>query len=152
MPVVSTTSNKWKYQLGAKLVDVANDTFKIILVDDAFVFDPATHGTLADVIASPSPELDTGFGYTQQNKELSGGTWAQDDVNDKGARVFDDVTWAASGGAIGPMGAAIVYDSSTGSVSPAVSPTVVGCIDFGSEVTVPDGQSLQIQDIEIATE
>ena len=149
MSVVSTVSNLWKTQLGAKLVDVANDTFKIILVDDDFVFDPATHGTLADVIASPSPELPTEYGYTQQNKALSGGSWAQDDVNDRAARVFDDVTWTAAEGDIGPFGAAIIYDESTGSASPVVSPTVVGCIDLGQEVTIPDGSSFQLQDIEI---
>ena len=152
MAVVSTLSNHWKFQLGAKAVDVANDTFKIILVDDTFVFDKDTHATLADVISSPSPELAEEFGYLRQTKELSGGTWAEDDVNDKGARTFDNVTWTASGGALGPIGAAIIYDDTSGVASPFVSPTIVGCIDFGVEVNVPDGSSLQIQTIEISVE
>lgn len=150
MAIISTTSNHWKYQLGKKQVDVNADTFKIILMDDTFVFDKDAHATLADVISSPSKELATGFGYTQQNKELSGGSWAEDDVNDEGARTFDDSTWTADGGSIGPTGCAIVYDESSGVASPFVSPTVVGCIDFGADFTIPDGSSLQIQDIKIS--
>ena len=144
MSVVITLSNHWKYQLGKKQVDISADTFKIILMDDNFVFDKDAHATLADVIASPSCELETGFGYTQQNKELSGGTWAENDTDDKGIRTFDTVSWTASGGSIGPTGCAIIYDESTGSASPAVSPTVVGCIDFGTDYTIPDGSSFQI--------
>jgi len=145
MAVISTLSNYWKYQLGAKQVDVSTDTFKIILMDDTFVFDPDVHATLADVLASPNCELATEFGYTQQSKELTGGSWAEDDTENKGIRTFDNVTWTASGGSIGPTGCAIIYDDSTGSASPVVSPTVVGCIDFGTDYTIPDGSSFQIQ-------
>ena len=143
MAIVATLSNHYKKQLLAKLIDLANDTFKIILVDTSFVFDKDAHATLNDVIASPSPELATANGYTQQNKALSGGALTEDDVNDKAYREFDDVTWAASGGAIGPTGAAIIYDGTT------ADKTVVGCIDYGADYTIPDGSSLQLQDIRI---
>jgi hypothetical protein len=144
MSSVIVTSNYWKYQLGKKLVDISADTFKIILMDISFVFDRAVHATLADVIASPSLELPTDHGYTQQTKELAGGAWAQDDAVNKGIRTFDTVSWQASGGDIGPFGSAIIYDDSTGSASPLVSPTVVGCIDLGAEYTIPDGSIFQI--------
>ncbi|MBN1664833.1 MAG: hypothetical protein JW943_14630 [Deltaproteobacteria bacterium] len=137
MAVECTLSNHWKYQLGKKLVDVSADTFKIILMNTSFAFDKDAHATLADV---SSDELSTGYGYTQQNKELSGGSWAEDDDNDAGARTFDDATWTASGGSIGPAGAAIIYDDST------ADDTVVGCIDFGDDITIPEGMSLQISD------
>ena len=146
MAVVITVSNHWKYQLGKKAVDVSADTFKVILMDDTFAFDKDAHATLDDVIASPSKELATGFGYTRQNKELAGGSWAEDDVNDKGVREFDNVTWTASGGAIGPTGAAVVYDDTS------ADKTVVGCIDFGTDFTIPDGSSFQIQSIAIEVE
>lgn len=151
MSVVMTLSNLWKYQQGAKLIDIQNDTFKIILMNDTFVFNPDTHGTLADVIASPNYEVATGNGYTQQNKELTGGTWAQDDTNNRGARSFDTPTWTAVGGAIGPIGCAIVYDNTTGSTSPVVSPTVVGCIDFGEEINMAVGYSLKVEGIVISS-
>lgn len=139
MAVVTTLSNHWKYQLGKKMVDVSADTFKIILMNSAFAFDPDLHATLAEVISSPSAELSTGYGYTQQNKELAGGAWAEDDSGDRGARTFDTVTWTAAGGSIGPTGCAIIYDDTS------ADDTVVGCIDFGDDFTIPADSSLQIQ-------
>lgn len=138
MAITVTLSNHWKYQLGKKLVDISGDDFIIILMDDSFAFDKDAHATLADVIASPSHELATNYGYTQQNKELSGGTWAENDTDDKGIRTFDDVSWTASGGSIGPTGSAVIYDDTT------ADKTVVGCIDYGTDYTIPDGASLQI--------
>jgi len=139
MAVVETVSNHWKYQLGKKAVDVSADTFKIILMNTTFAFDEDAHATLADVIGSPSDELDTGFGYTQQNKDLSGGSWAENDTDDKGIRTFDDASWTASGGDIGPTGAAIIYDDTS------ADKTVVGCIDFGTDYTISDGSSFKIE-------
>ena len=150
MAIVATLSNHWKYQVLKKQVDLSADTFKIILMNTTFAFDKDAHATLADVTASPTDELATGNGYTQQNKELSGGTLTEDDSGDKGYRTFDDCTWTASSGDIGPTGAAIIYDDTTGVASPFVSPTVVGCIDFGTDYTIPDGSSLQLQDITVS--
>jgi hypothetical protein len=138
MAIVVTLSNHWKYQLGKKLVDVSGDTFKIILMNDSFAFDKDAHATLADVIASPSHELATANGYTQQDKALSGGTWAENDTDDKGIRTFDNVSWTASTGSIGPTGSAVIYDDTT------ADKTVVGCIDYGTDYTIPDGASIQI--------
>jgi hypothetical protein len=143
MAILATLSNHYKKQVLAKLIDLGNDTLKIILVDTSFAFDKDAHATLNDVIASPSPELATGNGYTQQNKALAGGTLTEDDVNDKAYREFDDVSWAASGGSIGPTGAAIIYDDTT------ADKTIIGCIDFGADYTIPDGSSLLLQDIRI---
>ncbi|MCK9431868.1 MAG: hypothetical protein M0R00_02795 [Candidatus Omnitrophica bacterium] len=139
MAITVTLSNHWRYQLGKKMVDVSADTFKIILMDDTFAFDKDAHATLNDVISSPSHELPTNYGYTQQNKALSGGSWAEDDTEDKGIRTFDNVTWTAYGGNIGPTGCAIIYDDTT------ADKTVVGCIDYGTDYTIPDGASFQIQ-------
>ena len=144
MSVISTISNHWKYQLGKKLVDVSGDIFKIILMDAAFAFDKDVHATLADVIASPTEEIATGYGYTRQDKEVSGGSWAENDTNDDGERTFSNVSWTANGGAIGPTGCAVIYDDSS------ADKTVVGCIDFGTDVTVPDGSTLQIQNIVVS--
>ena len=149
MAVVCTTSNHWKYQLGKKQVDINADEFMIILMDDTFVFDPDAHATLADVIASPSAELATAYGYTQQTKLLAGGSLAEDDTNDRAVRIFDNCTWTAAGGSIGPTGCAIIIDNTTGVASPFVSPTCVGCIDFGEALTITDGLSLQLQSIAI---
>jgi hypothetical protein len=143
MAVVITVSNHWKYQQGKKLIDLSTDTFKIILMNTTFTFDKDAHATLADVTAD---QLATNYGYTQNDKTLASGAWAEDDVNDKGAYTCDDPVWTASGGSIGPSGSAIVYDDST------ADDTVVGCIDFGTDYTIPDGTNFTIENILIDNE
>lgn len=142
MSITITCSNHWKFQKANKKVDVNADTFMIILVND-FTFDKDAHATLADVIASPSPELPTGYGYTQQSKALTGGTLSEDDANDKASRVFDNCTWTADGGSIGPFDGCVVYDHTTS------DDTVAGYIDLGQEYTISNGSSFQLQSIEI---
>ena len=146
MSIVLTLSNHYKYQLMKKAIDLDADTLKIILMDETFAFDKDTHATKADVTgSSPDLQLDTGFGYTKDNKELANKVLAEDDVNDKGKMTCDDVSWTASAGAIGPTGSAIIYDDTS------ADKTVIGCIDFGTDYTIQDGSSFLIKDIEIAT-
>jgi hypothetical protein len=140
MAVVATASNHFKYQLAKKLVDLSADTIKIILMNTTFAFNKDSHATLADVTAD---QLVTDHGYTQDNKELANKVVTEDDTNDKCSMTCDDVTWTASGGSIGATGAAILYDDTT------ADDTVIGCIDFGTDYTIPDGSSLQLQDIEV---
>lgn len=138
MSDVISLSNHWKYQLGKKTVDVGADIFIAILMDPSFVFDPDVHATLADVLGSPSLELPNGNGYTQQNKELSGGSWAENDTSNKGIRTFDDLTWTATGGSIGPFQPIVIYDNTTS------DDTVVGCITCAQQYTVPDGSVFKV--------
>jgi hypothetical protein len=140
MAITATASNHFKYQLAKKAVDLSADTIKIILMNTTFSFNKDSHATLADVTAD---QLATGNGYTQDDKTLANLSLAEDDTGDKAKMTCDDVTWTASGGAIGPTGAAILYDDTTS------DDTVIGCIDFGTDYTVPDGSSLTLQDIEI---
>jgi len=136
MAIISTLSSHYKYQKMAGAIDHVNDSFKIILMNASFAFDKRAHATLADVSAD---ELATNYGYTQQNKTLSGGTLTEDDVLDRAYRAFDTASWVASGGDIGPTGSALVYDDTT------LDDTIVGCIDFGADFTIPDGSTFQIQ-------
>lgn len=136
MAVVTTVTNHFKYLLATKAIDFANDVFKIILMNTTFAFDKDSHALLADVTAD---QLSTGYGYTQDSKTLSGVTVTENDTTDKATSVWSDVTWTASGGSIGPIGSAIIYDD-TVSGDP-----VVMCIDFGADYTSADGFSFQIQ-------
>ena len=140
MAVVCTLSNHFKFQLLSGLIDFDTDAFKIILMNTSFAFDKDADATLALVTAD---QLATNYGYTQDSKTLANVSVTEDDVNDKGAVTWDDVTWTASGGSIGASGAAIIYDATTS------DDTVVGCIDFGEDVTAPNGVNLQLQDVEI---
>jgi len=140
MAITMTLSNHYKFSLMKKLINLDTDTLKIILMNDAFVFDKDAHATLSDVTAD---QLPTGNGYTQDSKMLENTVVTEDDVNDKGKMTCDDVLWTASGGSIGPTGAAIIYD---GTVADDV---VVGCADYGADYTMPDGSAFEITDIEI---
>jgi len=140
MAITCTLSNHYKFQLLSGVIDFDVDTFKIILMNTTFAFDKDAHATLSDVTAD---QLATGYGYTQNDKTLANVAVTEDDVNDKGKVTFDDVTWTASGGSIGPTGAAIIYDDTT------ADDTVVGCIDFGTDYTIPDGSSFQLQNLEV---
>ena len=140
MAVVSTLSNHFKFQLASGNIDFDSDIFKIILMDTAFAFDKDSHATLADVSAN---EISTANGYTQQNKTLANVSVTEDDTNDQASITWDDPTWTASGGDLGgeAIGAAIIYDDTSS------DDTVVGCIDFGTDYTIPDGSSLKIENI-----
>jgi hypothetical protein len=140
MAVTYTVSNHYKYMLATKKIDFANDVFKVILMNNTFTFDKDTHATLADVTAD---QLATANGYTQNDKTLANVSVTEDDVNDKAAITWDDATWTATADSIGPTGAYIVYDDTT------TDDTVLFCVDFGTDYTVPNGFSIQIQDIAV---
>ena len=138
MAITATLSNHFKYMQATKEIDFENDVFKIVLLDSTFAFDPDSHATLADVTAH---QLATANGYTQNDKALAGVSVTEDDANDRVSVTWTNATWTASGGSIGPTGAAVVYDDTT------ADDTVVGCIDFGTDYTIADGSSLQFQNL-----
>lgn len=88
-------------------------------------------------------QLPTGNGYTQNSETLANVSVTEDDTNDRANITWDNVTWTASGGDIGPTGAAIIYDDTSS------DDTIIGCIDFGSDYTVSSGSSLQLQDLAV---
>lgn len=132
MAMTATASNHFKFQLASGNIDMANDTFKAILMNTIFVFDPDAHATLADVTAD---QIASGNGYLQDDKTLTGVTLTEDDSNDRASMTCENPSWNASGGSIGPFGAMIIYDDTT------ADDTVVNCIDFGTDYTVVDNAS-----------
>lgn len=136
MAVISQLSNHFKYQCMKKEIDFSSDEFRILLMKDTFTFDKDTHSVYTDVSGE---EIGNGLGYTSRGITLLSGELTEDDTNDRGGMAWDhDPTWVASGGSIGPAGAAIVFDETSS------DDTVVGCIDFGEDLTATDGTSLQI--------
>ena len=138
----STPSNKIKYLLATKAIDFANDTFKIILMATGFTFDIDTHHGYADVSAS---ELGTANGYTAGGNTLAGVAVTEDDTDDRTEVTWNNTTWTASGGSIGPTPGAIIYDDTV--TSPTADP-IVGYIDFGGDQTQSDGGVATIANIE----
>ena len=145
MTIVATVSNHAKYQLAKKAIDLSADTLIAILMNDTFAFDKDTHSTLALVTAS---QLATKNGYTQDTKALTTLSLVEDDADDKAAFTCDNVTWTADATTdatgIGPTGAWCIIDTTTS------DDTLICCIDFGTDYTISDGSSLQLQTIAIS--
>lgn len=141
--MATAASNKLKYLLASKIIDFANDSFKIILMDTGFTFDKDSHHGYADVSAS---ELSTGNGYTANTKTLAGVSVTEDDTDDRCEITWSNVTWTASGGAIGPSPGAIIFDDTV--TTPTDDP-IVGYIDFGGDQTQADGGTATISNIEV---
>lgn len=110
------------YRLLNNEVDIVNDTFKSILIDNTFFFLPSSHETLTDVTAY---QIATGNGYVQNTKTLTGGTLTKDIPNHRSYRTFDGFSWTASGGAFPKVGSLIIYDDDT------TDDCIVVCYDFG---------------------
>ena len=110
-------------------------SFIIILMQSGFVFDRANRHTYADVSAD---ELTTGNGYTQKNKVLTGVSITRDDALYKAVVKWNNPSWVASGGPIGPACGAFILDDTH-----ADDPLVL-YIDFGGDGTEPDGGTFTI--------
>ena len=142
MAVVSTMSNHFKYMNMKKEIDFSADEFRMILMQDSFTFDKRTHATYLNVSGE---EIPTGYGYTARGIALLSGEFTEDDVNDKGSMIWSyNPTWTASGGSIGPAGAAVIFDETSS------DDTVVGVIDFDADYTATEGLSIQVMSGEVA--
>ena len=139
--MASYPSNKIKYLLATKVIDFSGDTFKIILMASGFTFDIDAHHIYGDVSGS---ELGEAYGYTTGGNTLGGVSVSEDDVDDRTECTWNNSTWTASAGTIGPTPGAIIYDDTVGS---PVKP-IVGFIDFGGEQSQADGGVCTIANLE----
>lgn len=135
-------SNKFKELLLKKVIDGANDTFKIILMQKGFAFNRASHNGYADV---SSEELANGYGYTTGGATLAGVSITKDDVNNVGKMTWNNASWLATGGNLEADGA-IIYDDTV--TTPTADP-VVGYIDFSSTQLVYDGGTFTVASIAV---
>lgn len=144
--MASTPSNKLKFLLASKIIDFANDAFKIILMQSGFVFDKDTHHGYADVSAF---ELATANGYTVKDKALGACVVTEDDADNRCEIVWPNVQWTATGGAIGPTPGAIIFDDTIVAAGVTIADPVIGYIDFGGDQTQADGGTATISNIEV---
>lgn len=138
--MANEASNHIKYLLATKAIDFANDTFKIILMDSGYTFDEDADEEYSDV---SSDELGTGNGYTAGGAALAGVSVTEDDSDDRAEVTWNNATWTASGGSIGPACGAIIYDDTV------ANDPIVGFIDFGADYTQPDGGTMTISSIAV---
>ncbi len=117
---------------------ITNVTALVITVSEAV----ADEGPVTKTVTSDD-ELATGNGYTQDAKTLANTTVTEDDTNDRAEMSADDVSWTASGGAIGPTPGAILYDDT----SP--DDTIIGYLDFGGNQSAASGANFTITTIRV---
>lgn len=141
--MAGTASNKLKYLLAKGVIDFSADTFKGILMQSGFVFSADTHHGYADVSAN---ELAPVNGYTAGGATLAGVTVTENDTDDRCDVTWNNVTWLAAGGSIGPSPGMIIYDDTV--TTPTADP-VVGYIDFGGDQTQADGGTATIAGVTI---
>lgn len=140
--MATEASNKIKFLLATKVIDFANDAFKIALMADGFIFNKDTHHIWGDVSGS---ELGAGNGYAAGGNTLAGVAVTEDDADDRTEITWNNTQWTANGGPIGPSPGAIIYDFT---VAAPVKP-VVGYIDFLGNRTQADGGVAAIANPEV---
>lgn len=133
----TVASNKCKELLTKKVIDFANDAFKMILMQPGFAFSRANHNVYADVIAS---EHAAGSGYTAGGEAMAGVTITKNDTLNQAIVTWNNVSWLAAGGDFAACGA-IIYDDTV--AAPVVDP-VIGFIDFGEVITTYDGGTMTV--------
>lgn len=107
-------------------IDFDTDSFKVMLVTDAYTPDKDTHLDRADVTNEVS-----GAGYTAGGNSVTV-TVTKDDTNDRVAIVLSGTTWPAS--TITARRA--IYYKSTGT---AANDTIIAAIDFLGDITSTAG-------------
>jgi hypothetical protein len=114
---------------GVKTIDPAVPVTALEIVVLEALTDETGSG---DETLTADDELATGSGYTQSTKLTGVMTVTEDDTLDVGDADFPTITWAASGGSIGPTPSLTLVEEVSGNV-------IIGNYDFGGESTATDG-------------
>ena len=112
--------------LAEKVFNLGSDTLKVMLTNTA----PA----VTDGQKSQLTEISAGNGYT------AGGTQATTSSSSQTSGTYKlvsaDVVFTASGGSIGPLRYAVLYDDT------ATNDELIGFWDYGSSITLASGEAL----------
>ena len=138
--MAGTIANNFRVLIAQGAVDFDAHTFKAIAMKEGFVFNPATHDLYADVSTS---EQATGFGYTAGGVAMTGVSIAQNDTDARADITWNNITWTASGGDVGPLAGVIIYDDTI------TGDPIVGYIDFGGSYTVADGGTATVANVKV---
>jgi hypothetical protein len=117
-------------QIGLETHQLNTDTLKVYLTN-------AIPDQTADTVKSDLAEIT----MTNEANHGAGGadttnTWAE--TGGTATAVGTDVTFLASGGTVGPFRYAVLYNDT------AVSDNLIGWWDYGSSITLQDGESFTV--------
>jgi hypothetical protein len=137
-------SNRFKYCVMKKAIDMSTDTLKIALMGPAFAYSQSSHNVYADISAN---ELGTAGGYTAGGSACSGQVVSQDDANFAGKVVLTHAGWTATAAGIGPAIGAIIYDDSVAGATGIGTDPIIGYVDFGGSQSVAEGGVFKLSEI-----
>ena len=120
--------NSFVEALAEKVHNLQSDTLKVMLTHTAPV---ATNSVKADLT-----EISAGNGYTAGGTQATMSTSAQSSGTYK--LVLNDVVFTASGGSIGPLRYAVLYNDT------ATNKELIGWWDYGGSVTLSNGETFTV--------
>lgn len=133
MAVTNKNSEQFVLELFRAEHNLLTDSLVFCLMNDSFVFDPATHSTYSDISTS---EIAGTNGYTQKTKAVTISGIAV--TNGIVVVSCDNPTWTAAGGAIENTAACCVVNTTH------ANETVVCCCEFGAAYATADTKQFQI--------
>ena len=122
--------NSLTYEIGRGRHDFSSHTFKVALTNTA----PVVGNT---VLADITQVAATG-GYVSGGYLLDGVAWSE--ASGVSKLVITDEVITAVGGSVGPFRYAVIYNDSTTSPVDAL----IGWYDYGSSITLADGETLTL--------
>lgn len=120
--------NSFVEAVAEKVHNLGSDTLKVMLTNSAPVATNTVKANLTDISA--------GNGYTAGGTAATISSSAQSSGTYK--LVLADVVFTASGGPIGPFRYAVLYNDT------ATNDELIGWWDYGSSVTLADGETLTV--------
>ena len=133
MAVTNKNSEQFVLELYKGEHDLETNSLKFILMNDTFVFNPATHSNYAAISAS---EIATGNGYTVKDKAVVVTGIAI--TNNVIVVSCESPVWTATDGAIPAVAACCVINDSH------ANDTVVCCCEFGASYSTAQDKQFQI--------
>ena len=121
--------NSFVEALAEKVHNLGSDTLKVMLTNTAPVATNTVKANLTEIAA--------GNGYTAGGNTATVTSSAQTSGTYK-LVLGDPATWTATGGSIGPFRYAALYNDT------ATSDELIGWWDYGSAVTLADGESFAV--------
>jgi hypothetical protein len=121
--------NSFVEALAEKVHNLGSDTLKVMLTNTAPVATNTIKANLTEIAA--------GNGYTAGGNTATVTSSAQTSGTYK-LVLGDPATWTASGGSIGPFRYAVLYNDT------ATNDELIGWWDYGSAVTLADGESFAV--------
>jgi hypothetical protein len=122
--------NQFVEDLAEKVHNLGADIIKVLLTNTA----PAAGNS----VKADLTEISAGNGYAAGGTQASVASSAQSGGTYK--LVLGDVTFTAAGGAIGPFRYAVLYNDTPA----APADPLIGWYDYGSSITLTDGNSFLV--------